>query len=242
MVLDVAQQLYYISPSPFLFPPPRPFQTFSNFHIPLTPHLPSSLSQNTPSHLSTPRNIYRSTLWLPCHHSKSTLQPSPWALDSTLHATQGNCPVILPPLSYITKFPSQSVIPIIPWTCWHFSHLTKTTIDSIPHPSYCPISQLPFAAKCPKVLSIPIFSAFPLPVSPKPTIPWKPLIYKPSVTSLLLILGVSSWSSLSLASQQGSAQLFIPLETCSSLGSRTAHSPGFPPTSQRLTCFTKTSA
>lgn len=160
MVLDVAQQLYYISPSPFLFPPPRPFQTFSNFHIPLTPHLPSSLSQNTPSHLSTPQNTYPSTVWLPCHPSKSTLQPSTWALDSTLLATEGNCPVILPPLSYITKFPSQSIIPIIPWTCWHFSHLTKNNYWFHPPPQLLPYFSTPFHSKMPKTVIYTRFLCF----------------------------------------------------------------------------------
>ena len=57
-----------------------------------------------------------------------------------------------------------------------------------------------------------------------PTTSWKPLTSKPPAISMLLILGVSSWSLLALASQQHSARPFVPLETCSSLGSRTTHS------------------
>ena len=65
---------------------------------------------------------------------------------------------------------------------------------------------------------------FPPSISPKPTTSWKPLTSKPPAISMLLILGVSSWSLLALASQQHSARPFVPLETCSSLGSRTTHS------------------
>lgn len=65
---------------------------------------------------------------------------------------------------------------------------------------------------------------FPPSNSPKPTTSWKPLTSKPPAISMLLILGVSSWSLPALASQQHSAQLLVPLEMCSSLDSRTAHS------------------
>ena len=87
-----------------------------------------------------------------------------------------------------------------------------------------PYFSTPFCSKMlQSVIYIHVFH-FPPSISPKPTTSWKPLTSKPPVISMLLILGVSSWSLPALASQQHSAQLLVPLETCSSLGSRTAHS------------------
>lgn len=144
--------LYYISPNPLLFSLPRPFQIFC---IPLTPHLPSLLSEPSTTSIRPPGY---EPIWLPSRHSKSTLPPSAWALDSTLLATQRNCPVILPSThTHNTKFPSQSIISIIPRTCWHFSHLTKNNCWF----QLLPYFSIPFCSKMFKSVIYTHFLHFP---------------------------------------------------------------------------------
>lgn len=103
-----------------------------------------------------------------------------------------------------------------PLSCEHAdisSILQKTTFDSI-SPSSCPLSQLAFAAKSSKVFPVTFSLLFFLPFPDKPTHPWKSLTSKPPVTSMMLILGIGSWSLLSWASQLHSVHLLILLETC----------------------------
>ena len=77
--------------------------------------------------------------WLPCHHSKSTLQPSTEALDSTLFATQVNCPggpvVKNPPPMQATQVPS------LVWeesTCCGATNLYDTTTEPVGHSCWSP--------------------------------------------------------------------------------------------------------
>ena len=161
-----------------------------------------------------------STLWLPSCHSKPTLEPSTWARESTFLATQGHSLSCRSPfLSSITKVPSQWMAPTVLWMCWHFSNLTKKQLWILSAPHLRPYSSTPFYSKILKNIIIYTnflyFSSF---HSPEPTIPWRPLTANPSMISMLLILGANCWSSLSLASQQYSAQWLSLLETLSSLG------------------------
>lgn len=114
----------------------------------------------------------------------------------------------------------------------------KTQLCIPSAPQLRPYFSTPFCSKILKSVIIYTnflhFSSF---HSPKPIIPWKPLTPNPSVTSMLLILGVSSWSPLFLASQQHSAQWLSLLETLSSLGFQNSTVSWFSSASQLFTSF-----